>query len=167
MTTDTAILNSPNSQSPQQNGLSIITSKKSIGDNSTDASSKPPLAFQITNGNAGLYSSEGDNHYSRNTSSSRSHSKENSKRRSFFGGLGRERQSFDNGDGGDGDWVTDVGSETRGRGRAMTAESATPTETSGTLSASKVGSVRKRLSMLKLGKKSSKASVTVNSVAEE
>jgi dedicator of cytokinesis protein 3 len=126
----------------------------------------------MANGNGNVGSSQGED-----SGSSRSRSKEN-KRRSFFGGVARSESSFDGGDGGDGDWFTDAGNDThgRGRGRTMTSESSggmsvgTGTVNSGGGAVglgSRVGSVRKRLSMLKLGKKNSKANVLVDSVAEE
>lgn len=92
---------------------------------------------------------------------SRSRSKENGSRRSFFGGGSRS----ENGDGGDGDWITDSGAGPESDGMRK-SDSVPRSDVTGGVG-SKVGSVRKRLSMLKLGKKSSKASVLVDSVVEE
>ena len=110
---------------------------------------------------------------------SRERSKEN--RRSFFGGngvMGRGRgtlteSELDEKDE-DAGWVTEhTQSElTTASGGAVGNElgrrssSSQRPETASSVG-SRVGSVRKRLSMLKLGKKSSKASVLVSSVAEE
>jgi len=102
-------------------------------------------------------------------SSTRSHGIEN--RRSFFSGPGRTIS--ESGGDGDGDWVTDSGFEgtpekqgapqgTMRRSRSTGQRSDPAIAMSG-----RVGSVRKRLSMLKLGRKASKASVLVHSVAEE
>lgn len=100
-------------------------------------------------------------------SATRERSKENN-RRSFFGGSAANQRS-ENGDGGDGDWVTDSGIGQDGHGAAgiPARMSSIGKSDSGSTVGSRVGSVRKRLSMLKLGKKSSKASVLVDSVAEE
>jgi hypothetical protein len=109
---------------------------------------------------------------------SRERSKEN--RRSFFGGngavIGRGRGAMkelelDEKDE-DAEWVTQSdltsasggGTGKDGLGRRSSSSQRPDTATS---VGSRVGSVRKRLSMLKLGKKSSKASVLVGSVAEE
>jgi dedicator of cytokinesis protein 3 len=103
------------------------------------------------------------------TSSTRSQGKEN--RRSFFSGPGRT--GSENGDGGDGDWVTDSGfggtPEKQGAQQGMVRRSGSTGQRSDPAIAigGRVGSVRKRLSMLKLGKKTSKANVLVDSVAEE
>lgn len=103
------------------------------------------------------------------TSSTRSQGKEN--RRSFFSGPGRA--GSESGDGGDGDWVTDSGfegtPERPGAEQASMRRSGSTGQRSNTAIAvaGRSSSVRKRLSMLKLGKKSSKASVLVHSVAEE
>jgi dedicator of cytokinesis protein 3 len=103
------------------------------------------------------------------TSSTRSQGKEN--RRSFFSGPGRA--GSESGDGGDGDWVTDSGfggtPEKQGTQQGTIRRSGSTGQRSDPAIASggRVGSVRKRLSMLKLGKKTSKASVLVDSVAEE
>ncbi|TVY64260.1 Dedicator of cytokinesis protein [Lachnellula suecica] len=109
----------------------------------------------------------------------RSRSKEN-KRSSFFGGqlgngngvgggAGRGREmdkgrAFDE----DGEWVTssDLTSGSGGGSAVRRSSSLHRPDTSSSV-ASRVGSVRKRLSKLTLGKKSSKASVLVDSVAEE
>jgi dedicator of cytokinesis protein 3 len=103
------------------------------------------------------------------SSSTRSQGKEN--RRSFFSGPGRA--GSESGDGGDGDWVTDSGFE--GTPEKQSAQQGTMRRSGSTgqrsdpvvAVGSRVGSVRKRLSLLKLGKKASKASVLVDSVAEE
>lgn len=110
------------------------------------------------------------------SSDSRERSKEN--RRSFFGGngvvVGRGRGAvkdleLDDKDE-DAEWVTQsdlsasAGGGKDGLGRRSSSSQRPETATS---VGSRVGSVRKRLSMLKLGKKSSKASVLVGSVAEE
>ena len=110
---------------------------------------------------------------------SRERSKEN--RRSFFGGVGNgvvtgrgrgamNEVELDEKDE-DAEWVThsDLTSASGaggkdGLGRRSSSSQRPDTATS---VGSRVGSVRKRLSMLKLGKKSSKASVLVGSVAEE
>ena len=109
---------------------------------------------------------------------SRERSKEN--RRSFFGGngavTGRGRGAItelelDEKDE-DAGWVTQSdltsasggGTGKDGLGRRSSSSQRPDTATS---VGSRVGSVRKRLSLLKLGKKSSKASVLVGSVAEE
>jgi len=103
------------------------------------------------------------------TSSTLSQGKEN--RRSFFNGPGRV--GSESGDGADGDWVTDSGFE--GTPEKQGAQQGTMRRSGSTGQRSdpaiaiggRVGSVRRRLSMLKLGKKASKASVLVDSVAEE
>ena len=104
------------------------------------------------------------------------------KRHSYFtnsapvlsSGRGRSERESDN------DWVTDSDltrsitkdSRTRGgndndkEGRRSTSSQRVETEGGGSVKKN-VGSVRKRLSMLKLGKKSSKGNVLVGSVAEE
>ena len=110
------------------------------------------------------------------SSDSRERSKEN--RRSFFNGngvvVGRGRGmvkdlELDEKDE-DAEWVTQsdlsasAGGGKEGIGRRSSSSQRPDTATS---VGSRVGSVRKRLSMLKLGKKTSKASVLVGSVAEE
>ncbi|TVY53125.1 Dedicator of cytokinesis protein 1 [Lachnellula cervina] len=118
---------------------------------------------------------------SESSASVRSRSKENANRRSFFGSPPQAQlngmrsgasepadeeagwvTSSDltggSGGGGDGDGAVRRSGSFR---RANTGSSGTSTV------GSRVGSVRKRFSMLKLGKKSSKASVLVASVAEE
>jgi hypothetical protein len=111
--------------------------------------------------------------------SERSRSKEN--RKSFFGGggvgsIGRGRGRELGGDGGE--WVTESDFGTRrssSEARPKTGKSGksgVDGKSEGGLTregsvGSRVGSVRKRLSRLTLGKKSSKASVLVASVAEE
>ncbi|KUJ13526.1 uncharacterized protein LY89DRAFT_737505 [Mollisia scopiformis] len=107
-------------------------------------------------------------------SSERSRSKEN--RKSFFGsggtlgsigrGRGRELSEKDE----EADWVTQ--SDIAGNRRSSSSQRPKTGGTEGLSRDGSVGSrvggsVRKRLSMLKLGKKSSKASVLVGSVAEE
>jgi dedicator of cytokinesis protein 3 len=112
--------------------------------------------------------------------SERSRSKEN--RKSFFGGsgvgsIGRGRGRELSSDGGE--WVTE---SDFGNGRRSSSEARPKTGKSGKSGfdgksdggltregsvGSRVGSVRKRLSRLTLGKKSSKTSVLVGSVAEE
>lgn len=114
--------------------------------------------------------------------SERSRSKEN--RKSFFGGggvgsigRGRGRELSEQSQS---EWVTESDFGTAGTGRRSSSEARPKTGKStgeksskeGGLSregsvGSRVGSVRKRLSRLTLGKKSSKASVLVGSVAEE
>lgn len=105
-------------------------------------------------------------HMTDDASSTRSHSKENH-RRSFFG-VSKTQQSSIDGDGGDGDWVTDSGADrnTSMMDRSLTNDSHTRPDTASSVG-SKVGVVKRRLSMLKLGKKSSKASVMVDRVIEE
>ena len=110
---------------------------------------------------------------------SRERSKEN--RRSFFGGngvSGRGRGAvMESGLGEkdeDPEWITertqsDLTSASGGGGKdgiGRRSSSSQRPETA-TSVGSRVGSVRKRLSMLKLGKKTSKASVLVSSVTEE
>jgi dedicator of cytokinesis protein 3 len=103
------------------------------------------------------------------TSSTRSQGKEN--RRSFLSGPGRA--GSESGDGGDGDWVTDSGFEgtpekqSTHQGTMRRSGSTGQRSVQAIAVSGRVGSVRKRLSMLKLGKKTSKASVLVDSVAEE
>ena len=102
-------------------------------------------------------------------------------RRSFFGGngvTGRGRGAVIESDLGekheDPEWITertqsDLTSASGGGGKdgiGRRSSSSQRPETT-TSVGSRVGSVRKRLSMLKLGKKTSKASVLVSSVAEE
>lgn len=176
-TTDTSILDTPSHRPTRQDRSNRLSF---LGRNTGNQAKHdpPPVSYKPNgvmvngNGNAGNGKSE-------DSGSSRSRSKEN-KRRSFFGGGPKSESSFDGGDGGDGDWVTDAGTDTlgRGRGRAMTTESSGGLSTtsgpgtansvgSGVGVVSRVGSVRKRLSMLKLGKKNSKANVLVDTVAEE
>lgn len=95
---------------------------------------------------------------SRDSSSTRSRSKDNT-RKSFFGSTS-SRVDGDHGDGG-ADWVTESG------GARRSSSSQRPDTAISVGSA--VDSVRKRFSMLKLGKKTSKASVVnpVGSVVEE
>lgn len=149
----------------------------------------------LTNGhgNSTKISSGPDTSVEESIASNRSRSKEN--RKSFFGGSstlsgsgrGRELYSENNGhatvneEGGE--WVTSsdlshvqtgtVRSRSNGGsgwdgddGSRRSSSSQRPQETTSSVG-SRVGSVRKRFSMLKLGKKSSKASVLVSSVAEE
>jgi dedicator of cytokinesis protein 3 len=97
---------------------------------------------------------------------SRSGSKEN--RGSVFGVNGVGRGQTD-----DGEWVTQsdltsISAAGGKEGRRSSSSQRPETATSDGKSVGRVGSVRKRLSMLKLGKKSSKASVlTMSGVAEE
>ena len=111
---------------------------------------------------------------------SRERSKEN--RRSFFGGNGAStgggrgavmESELDEKDE-DAGWVTERSqsdftsvSGTPGKDPLGRRSSSSQRPDTATSVGSRVGSVRKRLSMLKLGKKSSKASVLVSSVAEE
>jgi dedicator of cytokinesis protein 3 len=116
--------------------------------------------------------------------SNRSRSKEN--RKSFFGGSsvvtngtgrGRERDTYangmNNGVSEDGEWITSsdlTASNTNTRSGSVGGESRRSTSSQRpdvSSVGSKVGSVRKRLSLLKLGKKSSKANVLVGTVTEE
>lgn len=157
-TTDTSILDTPPRPSRQERSrLSFLQRNKH---------DHPPVSLK-PNGN-----NRGDD-----ASSTRSHSKEN--RRSFFGGNRDRRNSVEAGDGGDGDWVTDSGfdgtpdkSSAGHGGMRRSGSSHRPNTESGqgepgTGMHSRVGSVRKRFSMLKLGKKNNKAAVMVDSVAEE
>jgi dedicator of cytokinesis protein 3 len=107
-----------------------------------------PVLVQLANGT-------GNRGQKDDSESSRSRSKEN--RGSFFSGSGKGES--ENGDGED--WMTESGI---GLGRRSSSSQRPGTATS---VGSRVGSVRRRLSMLKLGKKSSKTSVQVSSVAEE
>jgi len=120
------------------------------------AKNGPPVSFKLNGRRKG--SDAGSTH------SGRSRSKEN--RRSFFGG--RLEGKAETGDGGDGDWVTDSGdtrdmglrrseSQGSGYGRPMTATSV----------GSKVGSVRKRLSRLTLGRKNSRREFAAGGVIKE
>ena len=119
--------------------------------------------------------------------------KENTNRRSFFSGMnsvgvgrGRSDPAVLSENTEENEWVTssDLTSAATstnninggvGKGRRSSSSQRHATATAGqgnpapssTLVGSRVGSVRKRLSMLKLGKKSSKVSVLVSSVAEE
>ncbi len=111
----------------------------------------PPVSFKMNGNSNGTLRPD-------DASSTRSRSKEN--RRSFFGGNGRVSES---GDGGDGDWVTDSGAAIESLRRSTSSQRPETAVSIGNA----VGSVRKRFSMLKLGKKTSKASVLVDSVAEE
>lgn len=114
--------------------------------------------------------------------SERSHSKEN--RNSFFGGagvgsLGRGRGREINSEQGNGEWITesDLGANRRSSSEVRpktgkSGKSGIDGRSDGGLTregsvGSRVGSVRKRLSRLTLGKKTSKASVLVSSVVEE
>lgn len=98
------------------------------------------------------------------SSSVHSRSKENSYHRGTGGRVS------DNGDGGDNDWVTDSGlgidTGSIASGDAKQINSFQRSDSASTISG-RVGNVRKRLSLLKLGKKASKSSVLVDSVAEE
>ncbi|KAL3425484.1 SH3 domain-containing protein [Phlyctema vagabunda] len=85
--------------------------------------------------------------------SERSRSKDN--RRSFFGG-----PKLDEEDEASYEWLAETGATGRRSSSSNRPDTATTSN-------SAVGNVRKRLSMLKLGKKSSKASVLVSSVVEE
>ena len=144
--------------------------------------SQEPPALGPVNGNATRgRGGSGGVAASESSVSVRSRSKENANRRSFFGSPPHVQHPQQNGTRGSNDpadeeagWVTSsdltAGSPGGEDGavrrsgsfrRANTASSGTSTV------GSRVGSVRKRLSMLKLGKKSSKASVLVASVAEE
>lgn len=146
--------------------------------------SGPPVALHLSNGHASSQATGGEQQHSRSTSRSSNTSKDRAKRRSWFGGPPKDVHSK-NGDGeqADNDWATDYEHESVGRlrGRTMTSDS---TGTSGggytvrplniekrerdTTKPSNVGgTVRKRLSLLKLGRKTSKASVLVDTVAEE
>lgn len=160
----------------------------------------PPVTFQLGNGIGNARTSIDDAGHSRSTSSSgRSQSKDRSKRRSWFGGASKDKDTHSaKGDvdaTADGDWVTDYGQDSigRARGRTMASQESVATSSGGYavkqpplerrdtstsvsasvsskatgLGGSVSGSVRKRLSMLKLGKKTSKVSVVVDSVAEE
>jgi dedicator of cytokinesis protein 3 len=124
-------------------------------------------ALGLVNGNRG----RGVGVASESSVSVRSRSKENANRRSFFGGQGQGLNSARSVDE-EGEWVTnsDLTSASGGDGAVRRSGSLrrTHTDTGSSPSVgSRVGSVRKRLSMLKLGKKSSKTSFPVRSVAEE
>jgi dedicator of cytokinesis protein 3 len=154
-TTDTSILDTPTRKTQQDRSrLSFLHRNKH---------NQLPAQLKI-NGNAN----------SDDTSSIQSPSKEN--RRSFFGGNTR---TSENGDGGDGDWVTDsgfdggndttsssLGQQDAGLG-VIRRSNSLPRSDATVPSGGRIGSVRKRLSLLKLGKKASKASVVVDSVVEE
>lgn len=151
-TTATSILDTPSRRSTQQarNRLSFLHRSKH---------DPPPVSFT---GNSLSRS--------RDSISTRSGGKEN--RRSFFG-TAHNQSRLEDGDGGDGDWVTDAGfdpSERSERGAgsvAGTIRRSGSTHRSVSDSVGRVGSVRKRLSLMGLGKKSSKVNVLVDSVAEE
>jgi dedicator of cytokinesis protein 3 len=116
----------------------------------------PPVSFKLNGQKKG--SDAGSTHSGRSR-------KEN--RRSFFGG--KLEGKSETGDGGDGDWVTESGdtrdmglrrSESQGSGgygRPMTATSV----------GSKVGSVKKRLSRLTLGRKGSRREFAAAGVIRE
>jgi dedicator of cytokinesis protein 3 len=149
-TTDTSILDTPSRPARQERSrLSFLQRNKH------DQASVPVM----TNGHP----------RHEDTSSTRSQGKEN--RRSFFSGP--RPTGSESGDGGDGDWVTDSGfegtPEKQGAQQGAMRRSGSTGQRSDPAIAmgGRVGSVRKRLSMLKLGKKNSKASVLVDSVAEE
>ncbi len=127
----------------------------------------PQQQLQSTNGDGGGESGK--------RTRSRSRSKENANRRSFF--RGNEKASLNgqtNGHDSSGagtDWVTDSGpressdlsvlEKERGRGGGGGGSGAVDNN------AVKIGSVRKRLSLLKLGKKSSKGNGLMGAVDEE
>jgi dedicator of cytokinesis protein 3 len=156
-TTDTSILDSPQRATRQERSrLSFLKRNPS-----TRERTEPVLINGTGNGRGRGNTND--------TSSERSQSKENN-RRSFFGGgsvngIGRGRQMSEKEEEG-GEWVTssDLTVASGGIGRRSSSSQRPDTATS---VGSRVGSVRKRFSMLKLGKKSSKASVLVGSLTEE
>jgi dedicator of cytokinesis protein 3 len=143
-TANTSMLDTPSHQRPSRQERSRLSF---LGGRHKDG---PPVSFRMNgkvNGNV-----------DDDASSSRSRSKEN--RRSFFGG-----GKSDNGDGGDGDWVTDYGRGDAGGG--LRRSNSTQRPDTATSVGSRVGSVRKRLSRMKLGSKRSKANVVEGLVEEE
>ncbi|KAH8687410.1 hypothetical protein BGZ60DRAFT_362811 [Tricladium varicosporioides] len=173
-TQDTSILNSP---SNGRNRLSFLKRDPNKSEPKPQGEIAQAQGLALVNGNGNSNgNSRGILTATTETSvtSNRSRSKEN--RKSFFAGgqlngvgQGRDEkgggQAFDE----DGEWVTSSDlTNTSGAVNAPARRSSSSQRPDTTSSVgSKVGSVRKRLSMLKLGKKSSKASVLVGSVAEE
>ncbi|KAF4617980.1 hypothetical protein G7Y89_g15009 [Cudoniella acicularis] len=173
-TQDTSILDSPRNA---RNRLSFLKRDPSKTEPRPQAEIAQAKGLALVNGNGngnprGLTAALTDT----SISSNRSRSKEN--RRSFFNGgslngVGRGRdqddksigQAFDE----EGEWVTQSDLTTTSGAVSVPSRRSSSSQRPDVTSSvgSKVGSVRKRLSMLKLGKKSSKASVLVGSVAEE
>ncbi|KAG9234542.1 hypothetical protein BJ875DRAFT_509363 [Amylocarpus encephaloides] len=183
-TQDTSILDSPRQG---RNRLSFLKRGTALSDQFPNPlRSQPPDPVQIqgldiSNGNGAKISSSRELAVDDTVAKNRSRSKEN--RKSFFGGSGtngvgrgREHDAHGKGTGqaldAEGEWVTQseltttsgARSQSNGAESRRSSSSQRP-EISGV--GSRVGSVRKRLSNFRLGKKSSKASVMVGSVAEE
>jgi dedicator of cytokinesis protein 3 len=141
------------------------------------------LALSNGNGNSANGSPANEISVEESFESNRSRSKEN--RKSFFSGSsvtngtgrGRDRDNtlervMNQALSEDGEWLTSsdlsAASKTRSRSGGGDSRRSTSSQRPDTSSVgSKVGSVRKRLSLLKLGKKSSKANVLVSTVTEE
>ncbi|KAI9049743.1 hypothetical protein LZ554_005895 [Drepanopeziza brunnea f. sp. 'monogermtubi'] len=124
------------------------------------------------------HSRSNDSSSSRSRSKSQTRSNKTENRRSFFSNVGSIGRGRGRGFGSDekeeeGEWVTqsDLASAAASLTRRSSSSQRPPTGMSGLSregsKGSKVGNVRKRLSRLKLGKKNSKASMLVGSVAEE
>ncbi|TVY89631.1 Dedicator of cytokinesis protein [Lachnellula willkommii] len=143
--------------------------------------SQEPPALGPVNGNGTRGRGMSGGVASESSVSVRSRSKENTNRRSFFGSPQQAQQNGMRSGANEptdeeAGWVTSSdltggsggGGDSDGAVRRSGSFRRANTGSSGTSTVgSRVGSVRKRLSMLKLGKKSSKASVLVASVAEE
>ncbi|KAI9737235.1 MAG: hypothetical protein M1818_005767 [Claussenomyces sp. TS43310] len=167
ITTDTSILDTPSHRlsRPNTKRFSFIGKTKHA---------PPPLSFKPIGISNGHGNTDGHvvrkSHDTDDVSSTRSHGR-GSSRRSFFGMKSETSVEVEHGDGGDGvdgDWVTDSGAERNMTpfARSLTNDSRERPDTASSVG-SKMGNVRKRLSMLKLGKKSSKASGLVDSSIEE
>ncbi|KAK2627628.1 hypothetical protein QTJ16_003594 [Diplocarpon rosae] len=184
-TMDTSILDTPSARAGR-NRLSFL--KRHTAAPSSDQSLQPPPMLNGLSLNGvtekDLPASRREQSQSNDSSSTRSRSKSQSRhrneenRRSFFGSttglgsIGRVRGSALGQKEEESEWVTqsDLASVARrssSSNRPPTGKSGGgPTSRDGSVG-SKVGSVRRRLSRLTLGKKASKASVLVGSVAEE
>lgn len=165
-TTDTSILD------PPRGTLNRLSFLKRNTNSQAQKQEQEPLKEQL-NGT----STRGRGKSNAGSAHSHDREKENNtslNRRSFFGasGVGRGRTETvlsEKDEEGSNEWVTQsdltvASSGKEGPGRRSSSSQRPDTATTVN---SRVGSVRKRLSMLKLGKKSSKASVLVGSLKEE
>jgi dedicator of cytokinesis protein 3 len=180
VTSENSIIDTPGAKA-SKNRLSFL--KRHNRDQSMVAQeAQAVLAPVINGGNATATATRTQRRESNDTSSERSRSKEN--RKSFFsagvGSIGRGRGRLMSEKEEDADWVTQsdlagmknqnqkngsLGRRSSSSQRPKTGKSGGREDTNSV--GSRVGSVRKRLSMLKLGKKTSKASGLVGSVTEE